>query len=94
MGHGMATELAAMVVREDIGLDMALQVHLGSSHHPPVTFMAQVCKAAILAVEQGEPERRIALPTGVSHRKYGTQVPASEIVAEYRLEVFVMQDPG
>jgi len=93
MGHGIATDLAAMVVQEDIGLDMALQVHLGSNRYPPATFMAEVCKAAIVAVEQDDPDRLIALPTCIMHLKYGTQVPASEIVTEYRLAPFVMQDP-
>lgn len=94
MGHGIATDLGAMVVQEDIGLDAALRVHLGSNHYPPVTFMGQVCVAAILAFEDDEPGRLIPLPTGITHLKYGTQVPASEIVAEYHLMPFVMQDPN
>lgn len=92
MGYGMASDLAGMVTQGEIGLDMVLRVHLGSNHFPPIIFMADTCKAAILAFEDDEPDRLIEMPEGVDHPKYGNLVPASEIVAGYRLDPFVAQD--
>jgi len=92
MGFGIASHLAGMVAQEELGLDMALQVHLGSNHFPPILFMAEVCKGAIVAFEEGEPERLIEMPEGVDHPKYGALVPASEIAAGYRLQPFLPED--
>jgi hypothetical protein len=93
MGHGIVSDLAGMVAQKEVGLDMALQIHLGSNHFPPLTFMADTCKAAILAFEDDDPFRLIELPQGVNHQKYGNLVPATELVAELHLGPFVPQEP-
>lgn len=92
MGFGSASHLAGMVAQEEVGLDMALQIHLGSNRYPPMTFMAETCKAAIVAFEEDDPFRLIQFPQGIRHCKYGSLVPATEVVAEFRLGPFTPQD--
>jgi hypothetical protein len=54
--------------------------------------MIGVAKAAIEAARNGDNHAGIELPEGVSHRIYGTEVPAWVIVDEFRLEGFIDEE--
>lgn len=66
-----------------------LRWHLQHNHYPPVPLaMLPVCKAAIEALENGEPNLEITLPDGVTFR--GDRAPrAWRLVAALHLDAFV-----
>jgi len=67
-----------------------LRWHLQHNHFPPhPTFMIAVAEAAIDACQAGEPEKRIALPEGVEHKRFGKDVPAAVIVESLHLREFL-----
>lgn len=90
MGSLQAMEMAAATEDGRISLDQALHWHLQSNHYPPVPpEMVAVAKRAIRACESGDYNRRVRLPEGVQHRRYGRLVPAF-VVAEYlHLDAFI-----
>jgi hypothetical protein len=82
-----------MGMREMASEDVALEWHMTSNIYPaPPRAMIGVAKAAIDATRNGENDERIALPDGVSHRVYGTEVPAWVIVDEFRLNGFIDEE--
>jgi hypothetical protein len=82
--------LNAMGMAALTDLDTALRWHFQSNCFPPVPVqMVEPAKAAIAAVVDDEADQLIDLPEGVSHRRYGTQMPAGVFCDEMRLEAFV-----
>lgn len=82
MGRLHADEMAGL----GVDLDAALHWHLRSNHFPPVpTVMIAVAKAAIFALNVGDSDRSIALPEGVTHRRFGTVAPAHAVADELHL---------
>jgi hypothetical protein len=82
-----------MGMREAASEDVALEWHLTSNLYPaPPRVMFEVAKKAIEAARNGNNDERIALPDGVSHRVYGTEVPAWVIVDNFRLEGFIDEE--
>jgi hypothetical protein len=82
-----------MGMREVASEDVALEWHLTSNLYPaPPRVMIGVAKAAIEAARNGDNHAGIELPEGVSHRIYGTEVPAWVIVDELRLEGFIDEE--
>lgn len=82
-----------MGMREAASEDVALEWHLTSNLYPaPPRVMIEVAKKAIEAARNGDYEERIPLPEGVSHRVYGTEVPARIIVDNFRLEGFIDEE--
>jgi hypothetical protein len=51
--------------------------------------MIAVAKEAIEACRNEDYDAVVALPDGVSHRIYGTEVPARIVVEQFRLEGFL-----
>lgn len=73
----------------DSDMDRVLAWHLGSNHYPPVPqTMIPVCKAALTACIENDPERLLALPEGVLWREQG-EVPASQVVESLHLDGFL-----
>lgn len=82
-----------MGMREAASEDVALEWHLTSNLYPaPPRVMFEVAKKAIEAARNGNNDERIVLPDGVSHRVYGTEVPAWVIVDNFRLEGFIDEE--
>ena len=76
-----------------IELTLALLYHLTHNHCPPIPeSFIPVCEAAIAATNEGDYERLIDLPDGVSHRVHGKQTRAWEIMEFAHLDGFV-DDP-
>jgi len=77
-------------VADDMGISLRQQLswHLTGNHYPPVpTSMIEPCIQAIEAVREGDSEREIALPEGVSWRGRET-APANAIVEGHHLETW------
>ena len=75
-------------VADDMGISLRQQLswHLTSNHYPPIpTFMIEPCIQAIEAGREGDGERLIALPDGVSWRGRA-EAPAHAIIEQHHLE--------
>jgi hypothetical protein len=80
-------------MREVASEDVALEWHMTSNLDPaPPRVMIAVAQAAIQAVRNGDADERIEMPKGVSHRVYGTEVPAGVIVDQFRLDGFIDEE--
>jgi hypothetical protein len=81
MGNMMSQDLAENVI--DIRQSIAIQ--LRSNHYPPVPLsMVEPCIEAIYAVSDGDYDKQIELPEGITWRG-NTQAPASAIVEGHHL---------
>jgi len=84
MGYMRAAEM-----RKFVGEDAALRDHLAHNHYPPVPLaMIGPCKRAIAAAREGEWDRQIRLPKGVSYRDQKT-ASVRAIVEAHHLEAFL-----
>jgi hypothetical protein len=84
MGRLMADELA-----HSLSMRQALAIHLTSNHYPPVpTSMIEPCIEAIQACNEGDYDRQIDLPEGVSWRGK-PQSPAHAIVEGHHLDCWI-----
>lgn len=73
--------------------DVALEWHMKSNLYPaPPRSMIAVAKEAIEACRNEDYDKVVALPDGVSHRVYGTEVPAFIVVEQFRLEGFIDEE--
>jgi hypothetical protein len=87
MGRNLAEELAG-----SLGLRQSLAIHLRSNHYPPVpTSMIEPCIEAIQACNEGDYDRQIDLPEGVSWRGK-TQAPAHAIAESHHLDAWIECD--
>lgn len=92
MGTLKALEMAELVADGTATLEIALSYHLQNNHYPPVPVsMIPACIAAIAAFKQGDYNRAIALPDGVSYRGQD-EAPASAIVEAHHLDAFIEQE--
>jgi hypothetical protein len=80
--------LEAMI--EEGGEALALIWHLRANLYPPMTYWGDAAAAALAAVREGDPDRQIELPTGVTVRADGSSTsPASTIVGALQLDAFL-----
>jgi len=85
MGYATAIGIAD----SGLDLDVQLQWHFTSNCYPPIPLgMIEPAKAAIALAQSGEADEMVAMPEGVEHRKYGTQVPAWVLIQSLHLEAF------
>ena len=87
MGSNFAHDLADY----DLGLDLstAIKIHLTSNHYPPVpTSMVLPCIEAIEAYNEGETDREIAMPEGITYKGFNT-APAYAIIEQHHLEAWL-----
>lgn len=84
MGYLQAREMARLA-----DLDTALEWHLRANHYPPVpSLMVPVCKRAIEAALNGDWQKEILLPEGVTYRE--DRLPyAREVIITFHLEAFL-----
>jgi len=85
---------SAKEVGDEMGISLHQQLswHLTGNHYPPVpTSMIEPCIQAIEAVREGDSEREIALPKGVSWRGRET-APAYAIVEAHHLETWCYEE--
>ena len=84
MGH-----MGAVGMAEATDIDTGLSWHLSSNHYPPVPqSMIEPAKQAITAFNEGETDRDIPLPDGISFRD-GQHAPAYELVSSLHLDAWV-----
>lgn len=77
----------------EIGLSLEdqIMVHLTSNHYPPVPkMMVQPCIEAIDLANEGEWDKMITLPEGVSW-KGEPEAPVSAIVEQHHLEFWIIE---
>lgn len=80
MGHLQAAEMAEMT-----DLRQGLTWHLRGNHYPPVpTSMVDACIDAMYAYAEGDPQRQITLPEGITFKGSPT-APALEIIEQHHL---------
>lgn len=92
MGNLRAVEAADMVSDGTMTLEQALSYHLTSNHYPPVpTSMIPICIEAINAFNEGDYDRLITLPEGVSYRG-SDKAPSSAIVEAHHLDAFLNEE--
>ena len=85
MGSTFATELA----NGELDLSTAIGIHLTSNHYPPVpTSMVLPCIEAIEAYNEGETDREIAMPEGITYKGFNT-APAYAIIEQHHLEAWL-----
>ena len=85
MGSTFATELA----NGELDLSTAIGIHLTSNHYPPVpTSMVLPCIEAIEAYNEGETDREIGMPEGITYKGFNT-APAWAIVEQHHLEAWL-----
>jgi hypothetical protein len=92
MGSNMATELADKDLFPNLTLEDAIGMHLRGNHYPPVPLsMVQPCIDAIDAFNEGEGDRMITLPEGVSWRGQ-LDAPAYAIIEAHHLDAWLEYD--
>ena len=90
MGNLVSQELVGAITDLGIDLETSIAIHLTTNHFPPVPkTMVKPCIEAIEAVNEGEPDRLIALPEGVFWRLGTTSAPALAIVEGHHLEAWL-----
>lgn len=80
------------MISTGLSLRATLSWHLTSNHYPPVpTSMIDPCIAAINAINDGEHQRMIALPDGISY-KGSSSAPAAAIAEAHHLAAFIEEN--
>ena len=86
MGSNFATDLAS----DEMGLDLstAISIHLSANHYPPVPkSMVEPCIEAIFAYDEGETDREIPMPEGITYKGMNT-APAWAIIDQHHLHAW------
>jgi hypothetical protein len=87
MGYTSLVGIASAVDRRT-----SLQWHLQHNHFPPVpVFMVPVCEAAIDACLEGDDERPVDLPEGLTWRGRSS-APAWAVVEGHHLEYYLDEE--
>ena len=90
MGSNLSMELADKDLFPELDLETAITIQLRSNHYPPVPHsMVPVCIEALDAYNEGDHDKRIQLPEGITWRG-GTTSPASAIIDGHHLWEWVI----
>ena len=85
MGSNTAKDLAENV----IDIKQSISIHLTGNHYPQVPLtMVEPCIEAIYAASDGDWDRLIKLPSGITW-KGQTSAPVSAIVEAHHLDVWI-----
>jgi hypothetical protein len=89
----MGTQFA-VDLKELVKLDVALEVHLRNNHYPPLPLsLIPVCKQIIKNINNGESDKMVKLPEGITtHRKYGKTIPSYIGAESWHLYPFCEQE--
>ena len=91
MGSNLSTELADKDLFPELDLETAITIQLRSNHYPPVPYsMVPVCIEALDAYNEGDHDKRIQLPEGVTWREE-TTAPANKIIDAHHLWEWVIE---
>ena len=84
--------LSAIAMAEaSISLEQQIEWHLTTNHYPPVPpIMVQTCIEAIDNANEGEWDKDITLPEGVSWRGL-TEAPTYAIVEQHHLSHWIIE---
>jgi hypothetical protein len=92
MGSNLSTELADSDLFPELDLESAITIQLRSNHYPPVPYsMVQPCIDAIEAYNEGDANKLIEMPEGVSY-KGNTHAPAWAIIEQHHLDAWIDGD--
>lgn len=92
MGKQFAEDLKDGIVEFALGMSESIRIHLAYNHYPPVpAIMVEPCIEAINAFNEGDYQKQIELPEGVSWRGSHT-APASAIVEAHHLDTWCHND--
>ena len=88
MGSNFANELADEDLFPNLDIESAIGMHLQANHYPPVPLsMIDPCIDAINFYNNGEYDRNVDLPEGISWRG-NTFAPAHAIIEAHHLEAW------
>lgn len=92
MGSNIALDLAESINTGLATLDQALIIHLRSNHYPPLPLsLLPTCKLVIQAINEGDYNREITLPDGITWR--GKEAaPAGACLEAWHLSFFCDQE--
>jgi len=91
MGSNLSMELADKDLFPELDLETAITIQLRSNHYPPVPYsMVPVCIEALDAYNEGDHDKRIQLPEGVTWREE-TTAPANKIIDAHHLWEWVIE---
>ena len=95
MGANFANEMTDGTL-SDLGINLTLEQQIGiqltANHYPPVpSSMVQPCIEAIYAYNEGESDKPIKLPEGITWRSYET-APAWAIIEAHHLDAWCDSD--
>lgn len=83
---------AINIANSDLPLDKKISLHLSSNFYEPINeVMYPICVKAVEETAGGNPEALLDLPSGYSVAG-SNQAPASIIVENYHLDVFVLAE--
>jgi len=89
MGSNLSTELSSGLL--DLDLEQQITIQLRGNHYPPVPYsMVSVCIEAIDAYNEGEHNKEITLPEGVSWRGKNS-APAYSIIDGHHLWDWIIE---
>lgn len=92
MGRLHAEEFANMSAEGEVSLRDAIGMHLRTNHYPPVPLsMVEPCIEAIDAGNEGDIDREIEMPEGVSYRG-NTTAPAWAIIEQHHLDSWIERE--
>lgn len=92
MGSNFANELADNDLFPELDLESAIAMHLRGNHYPPVPVsMVQPCIDAIDAYNDGDYDKKIELPDGITWRGM-IKAPAHAIVEAHHLDAWIIPE--
>jgi hypothetical protein len=92
MGSNLATELADKDLFPELDLESAISIHLRSNHYPPVPLsMVEPCIDAIDAYYEGDYNKLIEMPEGVTYRGEN-HAPAFAIIEQHHLQAWLPEE--
>jgi hypothetical protein len=82
---------AIAMAEASITLEQQIEWHLTTNHYPPVPpIMVEACIEAIDNANEGEWDREITLPEGVSWKGL-TEAPTYAIVEQHHLDTWIIE---
>lgn len=91
MGRLQAEAMAEYAMEASIPFETQIEWHLRANHYPPVSnTMVPVCIEAIDEANEGNWDKLITLPSGVSYKGL-TEAPVHAIVEQHHLDTWIIE---
>lgn len=92
MGRLHSEEFAKLSAMGEVSLEQAIGMHLQNNHYPPIPLsMVDSCIEAIDAGNEGDIDREIKMPEGVTYRGE-TTAPAWAIIEQHHLDNWIERE--